>query len=115
MARTPPPYGMRTTSGTCSAPACATGARGVVFELVEGLEGEAVELRSPATGLKPVIAMPIAVPDDRGLGKRRIDHALLAELLEESLGDPEDALVDADVLPSTTTSSSWSISSGAPG
>ena len=51
-----------------------------------------------ATGRIPIIAAPTAAPDDGGLGDRRVDDALLAELRDEPVGDLEGAAVDADVL-----------------
>ena len=36
---------------------------------------------------------------DAGLGERRVDHALRAELVEQSVGDAEDTAELADVLP----------------
>ncbi len=37
-------------------------------------------------------------PDDAGLRERRVDHALLAELLHPSVGDPEHAATRTHVL-----------------
>ena len=37
--------------------------------------------------------------DDPGLGQRRVQHPVLAEVLLQTVGDPEDAAQPADVLP----------------
>ena len=51
-----------------------------------------------ATGSRPCSAIPIATPTIAGLGQRRVDDALLAELLQEPLRHPEHAAPGADVL-----------------
>ena len=42
--------------------------------------------------------MPIAAADDPGLGQRGVDDAVLAERVQQSGGDPEDATGLRDVL-----------------
>src|SRR5262249_52642018 len=80
------------------APAGAGAVAGrVVLDLVEGLEGEAGEL-DLGDGLEAVDRHADRHPDDRALRQGRVDDPLLAELLEEPLGDAEASLVDADVL-----------------
>ena len=66
-------------------------------DLVEGGIDEAVELD---LAHRPVAAhgQPDRGPDDPGLGQRRVDHAAVAEVLLQSLGDPEDAAQLPDVL-----------------
>ena len=49
-------------------------------------------------GQQAVQGHPDGDPDDEGLGQRRVDDPLLAELLHEPLGDPEHAAARADVL-----------------
>jgi hypothetical protein len=44
------------------------------------------------------MARPIAVPTMPGLGERRVDDPVLAEVLLQPVGDPEDATELADVL-----------------
>ena len=51
-----------------------------------------------AIGRMPFIAAPIATPDDQRFGERAVEHAPLAELLLQPLGDAEHAALGADVL-----------------
>ena len=71
--------------------------RGEVRDHVEGAGDEVDELhlrdRAQAHHRRPDRRA-----DDRGLGDRRVDDALLAELAEQAVGHLEGAAVDADVL-----------------
>jgi hypothetical protein len=69
----------------------------VADDLVEGRVAEAVELH---LGHGPVAAQgqPDADPHDRRLGQRGVHHPLLAEVLEQAVGDAEDPAEGADVL-----------------
>ena len=71
--------------------------RELAHDLVEGRVDEAVELDLAD---RPVAAHGKADggADDAGLGERGVDHALLAEVLLQPVGDPEDAAELADVL-----------------
>jgi hypothetical protein len=69
----------------------------VADDLVEGRVAEAVELH---LGHRPVAAQgqPDADPHDGRLGQRGVHHPLLAEVLEQPVGDAEDPAEGADVL-----------------
>jgi hypothetical protein len=71
--------------------------RGVVEDLVRGDEAErpAHELDDRA---QSVIAAPIAMPGESGLGDRGVDDALRAELVEHALADLVRAVVLGDFL-----------------
>jgi hypothetical protein len=66
-------------------------------DLVEGRVDEAVELDLANRPVAPE-GHPDRGPDDARLGEGRVDDALLAEVLLQPLGDPEDAAELADVL-----------------
>ena len=50
------------------------------------------------TGRKPRMRQPDGGADDARLGQRGVQHPLLAEVLLQAVGDPEDAAELADVL-----------------
>src|SRR6476659_10140717 len=70
---------------------------GLSHDLVEGRKNESIELDLTHG---PVAAQrhPYSSADDARFGKGRIDHSMLAEILLQSLGDPEDAAKLADIL-----------------
>ncbi len=71
--------------------------RGVVDDLIEGEQGE-VDRHQLDDGTQPGHGCADADADDRVLGDGRVAHALLAELVEQTVGDLEGATEDADVL-----------------
>ena len=74
-----------------------THASGLGDDLVEGRMDEVGEL-DLRNGEHAVERHADRDADDAGLGERRVDHPLLAELVEESQGDAEDAAARPDVL-----------------
>ncbi len=66
-------------------------------ELVETGEDEPVEL-DLADRPEAADRQPDGGADDPGLGQWRVQHAVLAEVLLQAVGDPEDAAELADVL-----------------
>ena len=94
----PPPNGMRMTIGIGSLPLRAGVDLGDLRDdLVVGREDEPVELDLAD---RPVAAHGQADrgAEDAGLGERGVDDAVLAEVLLQAVGDPEDAAELADVL-----------------
>ena len=94
----PPPNGILITIGIFSRPRGAeVHLRHLADDLVEGRVDEAVELDLAD---RPVAAHrhPDRGADDAGLGQRGVDHPVLAEVLLQALGDPEDPAELADVL-----------------
>ena len=71
--------------------------RGHVRQLIESAADEIDELHL-GDGTQPHHRGPDGRADDRRFGDRGVDHPLLAEPLEETVGDLERAAVDADVL-----------------
>jgi hypothetical protein len=69
----------------------------LVHDLIEGREDEVAELdlRHRAQAVQ---GHADRGADDAGLGQRRVDHAIAAELLEEAAGGAEHAAELADVL-----------------
>ncbi len=72
--------------------------RGVIEDLVDAGIGKAGEL-DLCHRAKALRREPDRHSGDRRLGQRRIEHALLAEKLEQPVGRAKHATVDADVLP----------------
>ena len=66
-------------------------------DLVEGRVDEAVELDLDDRAVAAQ-GEPDRRADDAGLGERGVEHAVLAEVLLQALGDAEDAAELADVL-----------------
>jgi hypothetical protein len=66
-------------------------------QLLERRVGEGVELHLHDRP-QPVHGHADGRPEDARLGERRVRAAVLAELLGEPVGDPEDAAEGADVL-----------------
>src|SRR4030095_16399148 len=71
--------------------------RGEIGDHVEGTGDEVYELR-PGDGAHSHHRGTDRGPDDGRFGERRVDDALLAELLDQTVGDFEGASVDADVF-----------------
>ncbi len=92
----PPPTGARTTTGTARAPA-VVGLGQVVDDLVEAAGDEVAELHLDH-GPEAVQGQAQGGPQRARLDDGRVAHARLAELLDEALGDLEDAAVLGDVL-----------------
>ena len=94
----PPAYGTRITIGSVDRTAGAVAHLGHVRgDLLERRVGEGVELHLDD---RPEAAHGHAdrEADDAGLGQRRVEAALLAEVAGQPVGDAEDAAERADVL-----------------
>ncbi len=94
----PPPNGIRMTIGSRTlALRAVVHLRHLGDDLVVRRVDEAVELDLAD---RPVAADRQADrgADDAGLGQRGVDHPVLAEVLLQAVGDPEDAAELADVL-----------------
>ena len=93
----PPPNGMRITIGRGLPAGPVAHLRELADDLVVRRVDEAVELDLAD---RPVAAQGQADrrADDAGLGERGVDDAVLAEVLLQAVGDPEDAAELADVL-----------------
>ena len=94
----PPPYGTRMVIGSGMRAAGAVAHPGdVADQLLERRVGEGVELHLDDRP-QPVHRHADGRAEDARLGERGVRAAVLAELLGESVGDPEDAAEGADVL-----------------
>ena len=93
-----PPYGMRITTGMLTRALVAVRDLGELRgDLVERGEDEPVEL-DLAHRPEPAHREADRGADDAGLGQRRVEHALLAELGLQPLGDAEHPAELADVF-----------------
>ena len=94
----PPPAGMRTTIGMLRLAAeHIAELGGAVHQQVAGEQAE-VHRHQFGDGAQPAERRPDRRADNDLLGQRRILDALLAELLEEALGDGVGAAVARDIL-----------------
>ncbi len=94
----PPPYGVRIDHVARELAARAVAhLRELAHDLVERRIDEVEEL-DLGDRLEPVKGHADRGADDPGLGERRVDHAVGAELLQEPVRRAEDPTVHADVL-----------------
>ena len=94
----PPPPGIRITIGTRTWPLNMYGIAAMWLTIWSIASSEKLTVISSTTGRSPAIAAPTPVADDRVLGDRRVADPLLAELVQQALGDLEGALEHAHVL-----------------
>src|SRR3954469_6601564 len=93
----PPPTGIRTTTGSVTAPSARAHLGQLRHDLVEGRVDEAVEL-DLAHGAVATQCHADGGADDARLGQRRVDHPVLTEVLLQAVRHPEDPAELADVL-----------------